>query len=226
MLYDAIIFEPLRDMMQRVAHFVPTLLLALVILIVGYVLAHAIERALTKLLKMIEFDKVAEKMGLVHVLKIGDVKQKPSELIGTLTYLVLIITTLLMSVKTFGLTAVSGLLDAVLGFVPSVIGGLLVLTIGMIIAKIVSSLVYVIARNMDMPVPETISRLCKYAIMVFVATMFLKEIGFVALFEGEHYTIFIGGIIFAVALAFGLAGKDIASRYLDVLNFKRPDHHK
>lgn len=226
MLYDAIIFEPLRDMMQRVAHFVPTLLLALVILIVGYVLAHAIERALTKLLKMIEFDKVAEKMGLVHVLKIGDVKQKPSELIGTLTYLVLIITTLLMSVKTFGLTAVSGLLDAVLGFVPSVIGGLLVLTIGMIIAKIVSSLVYVIARNMDMPVPETISRLCKYAIMVFVAIMFLKEIGFVALFEGEHYTIFIGGIIFAVALAFGLAGKDIASRYLDVLNFKRPDHHK
>lgn len=213
-------------MMQRVAHFVPTLLLALVILIVGYVLAHAIERALTKLLKMIEFDKVAEKMGLVHVLKIGDVKQKPSELIGTLTYLVLIITTLLMSVKTFGLTAVSGLLDAVLGFVPSVIGGLLVLTIGMIIAKIVSSLVYVIARNMDMPVPETISRLCKYAIMVFVAIMFLKEIGFVALFEGEHYTIFIGGIIFAVALAFGLAGKDIASRYLDVLNFKRPDHHK
>ena len=92
-MFDAIVFEPLRDMMLRVAHFVPTLLLALAILIVGYVLAHAIEKLLTKVLRMIEFDKVMDKMGLVHILKVGEVKQKPSELIGLLTYSVLIITT-------------------------------------------------------------------------------------------------------------------------------------
>ena len=224
-MFDAIVFEPLRDMMLRVAHFVPTLLLALAILIVGYVLAHAIEKLLTKVLRMIEFDKVMDKMGLVHILKVGEVKQKPSELIGLLTYSVLMITTLVMSVKVFGLTVISGMLDSVLAFVPSVISGVLVLTIGMLIAKVVSALVFIVAKNADMPLPDAISRLCKYAIMVFVAIMFLKEIGFVALFDG-HYTIFIGGIVFAIALAFGLAGKDIASRYLDVLNFKRPDHHK
>ena len=162
-------------------------------------------------------------MGLVHILKVGEVKHKPSELIGSLTYCVLIITTLVMSVKVFGLTSVSGMLDSVLSFIPNVIAGVLVLTIGMLIAKAVSVIVFVVAKNADMPLADTVSRLCKYAIMVFVAIMFLKEIGFVALFDG-HYTIFIGGIVFAIALAFGLAGKDIASRYLDVLNIKRPDH--
>lgn len=224
-MFDAIVLESLRDMMLRVAHFVPTLLLALAILIIGYVLAHAVEKLLTRILRMIEFDKVMDKMGLVHFLKVGDIKEKPSDLIGSLMYCVLIITTLVMSVKVFGLTAVSGMLDSVLAFIPNVIAGVLVLTIGMLIAKVVSALVYVVARNVDMPLPEAISRLCKYAIMVFVAIMFLKEIGFVALFEG-HYTIFIGGIVFAIALAFGLAGKDIAARYLDVLNLKRSDHHK
>ena len=222
-MYDAIVFEPLRDMIARVAHFVPTLLLALAILIVGYVLAHAIEKLLTRVLRMIEFDKIMEKLGLVHILKVGEVKHKPSELIGSLTYCVLMITTLVMSVKVFGLTAVSGMLDMVLAFIPSVISGVLVLTIGMLIAKVVSSLVFIVAKNADMPLPDAISRLSKYAIMVFVVIMFLREIGFVGLFEG-HYPIFIGGIVFAIALAFGLAGKDIASRYLDVLNFKRPDH--
>ncbi|OGX37634.1 MAG: hypothetical protein A3G91_04435 [Omnitrophica WOR_2 bacterium RIFCSPLOWO2_12_FULL_50_9] len=226
MKYDAILLEPLRDMMLRVAHFIPTLLLALAILIVGYVFAHAFERLLMRLLKILEFDKVAEKMGIAHVLKNGGVKERPSELIGRLTYLVLIITVLIMIVKTFGLTAVSGLLDAVLGFIPSVIGGILVLTIGMLIAQVVSSMVYVVAKNTDMPLPDAVSRLCKYAIMVFVTIMFLKEIGFVSLFEGSHYTIFVGGMVFAIALAFGLAGKDIAARYLDVLNIKKSDHAK
>lgn len=225
MRYDAILMEPLRDVMSRLAHFVPTLLLALAILIVGYVLAHAFEKLLVRVLKMLEFDKVADKMGLGHMLRIGGVKEKPSELIGLSIYWVFMIAALITAVKTFGLTAVSGLLDTILGFIPGVIGGLLVLTIGMLIAKVVSSLVYIVAKNADMPLPETVSRLCKYAIMVFVFITFLKEIGFAALLEG-HYTMFIGGIVFAVSLAFGLAGKDIAARYLDVLNIKRSEHHK
>jgi len=222
-MFDAIVLEPLRDMITRVANFVPTLLLALAILIIGYVLAHAIEKLSTRLLKMIGFDKVAEKLGIVHYLKVGDVRQKPSELIGMMSYWVFIITVLITAVKTFGLTSVSGLLDSVLGLIPSVVAGLLVLTIGMLIAKVVSSMVYVVARNADMPLADTVSRLCKYAIMVFVAITFLKEIGFVALFDG-HYPIFIGGVVFAIALSFGLAGKDIAARYLDVLNIKRSGH--
>ncbi|MBI5150022.1 MAG: hypothetical protein HZA28_04540 [Candidatus Omnitrophica bacterium] len=222
-MFDAIVLEPLRDMITRVANFVPTLLLALAILIIGYVLAHAIEKLFTRLLKMIGFDKVAEKLGIVHYLKVGDVKQKPSELVGMMSYWVFSITVLITAVKTFGLTSVSGLLDSILGFIPSVVAGLLVLTIGMLIAKVVSSMVYIVARNADMPLADTVSRLCKYAIMVFVAIMFLKEIGFVALFEG-NYPIFIGGVVFAIALSFGLAGKDIAARYLDVLNIKRSEH--
>jgi len=222
-MFDAIVLDSLRDMIARVVHFVPTLLLALAILVVGYVLAHYAEKLLAGFLKTVGVDKLMEKMGLVHMLKVGEVRHKPSELIGSLTYCVLMITTLIMSVKVFGLTSVAGMLDSVLSFIPNVIAGVLVLTIGMIIAKAVSVIVFVVAKNADMPLADALSRLCKYAIMVFVAIIFLKEIGFVALFDG-HYSIFIGGIVFAIALAFGLAGKDIASRYLDVLNFKRPDH--
>ena len=222
-MYNAIVFEPLRDMIARVAHFVPTLLLALAVLVIGYTLAHYAEKILTGLLKAVGVDKLMDKIGVTHILKVGEVKRKPSELIGVLTYCVFMITTLITAVKVFGLTSVSGMLDSVLSFIPNVIAGVLVLTIGMLIAKAVSVIVFVVAKNADMPLADTVSRLCKYAIMVFVAIIFLKEIGFVALFD-DHYAIFIGGIVFAIALAFGLAGKDIASRYLDVLNIKRSDH--
>ena len=132
---------------------------------------------------------------------------------------------LLTTVKSFGLTVVADLTDKVIGYIPSVFTGVLVLIVGMLMARLVSALVYVIAKNTDMPSPLTLSRLSKLAIMAYVGIIFLKEIGFVSLFADANYTIITAGIVFALALAFGLAGKDIAARYLDVFNVRKP-HHK
>ena len=93
----------------------------------------------------------------------------------------------------------------------------------MYLARFVSTIVYLAAKNTDMPAPVTLTRITKLAIMTYVTILFLKEIGFVSLFMGQHYTIFISGIVFALALSFGLAGRDIASNYLDVLK-KKPTH--
>jgi hypothetical protein len=59
--------------------------------------------------------------------------------------------------------------------------------------------------------------LSKLAIVVYVSIIYLKEIGFVALFSGATYSVFMTGIVFALALAFGLAGKDVAAKYLTLL---------
>ena len=96
----------------------------------------------------------------------------------------------------------------------------MVLIFGMLLAKFVATIVYVTAKSTDMPIPATLARLSKYAIVVFVTILYLKEIGFVDLFVGANYTIFMAGVIFSLALAFGLAGKDIASKYLGVLERK------
>jgi hypothetical protein len=223
MRYDTLIVEPLRDMMGKVVSFIPTLLVAFGILIIGCVIAHAIERLLTRVLKMIEFDKVSDKMGLTRILKTGGITHKASEVLGCLTYYVLMIMVLIMTVKAMGLVVASALVDKILAYVPHVISGVLVLIIGMYLARFVSALVYIAAKNTDMPSPATLGRISKLAIMVYVTILFLKEIGFVSLFVGTHYTIFIGGVVFAMALAFGLAGKDIAGRYLDVLR-RKPAH--
>ena len=127
----------------------------------------------------------------------------------------------MITVKYLGLTVASTLVDTIIAYIPSVLSGVVVLIIGMLIARFVAAVVYVTAKNTDMPAAVTLSKLSKIAIMVYVAVLYLKEIGFVSIFEGTHYTMFIGGVIFAVALAFGLAGKDLAHKYMDVFNIKK-----
>jgi len=217
MKYDTLILDPLKEMMVQVMSFIPTLLIALGILIIGWVVARFTRTFFLNILNTIGFDKVSTKMGLSRILRIGGIKQKPSELFSCIVYSVLMVMVLIMTVKSLGLTMVSVLLDKVLAYIPHVISGAIVLIIGMLLAKAVSSLVYITARNTDMPIPEALSQLTKYAIVTYVTIIYLREIGFVSLFVGTHYTIFIMGLVFATSLAFGLAGKDVATKYLEVL---------
>ena len=220
MRLDMLVFDPIIEIIMRVMNFIPTFVMAMAILIVGYLFAKTITKFLVSLLRTIGIDKLCVKTGLSKVLKAGGIAQKPSSLIGCLAYWTMMVGVLITTVKVFGLTMATALLDTVLGYIPSIFSGVFVLIIGMLLAKFVSILVYVAAKNTDMPIPEVLSRLSKWAIVVYVTIIYLKEVGFVGLFTGATYSVFMTGIVFAFALAFGLAGKDIAAKYLDVLKKK------
>ncbi|MCA9404359.1 MAG: hypothetical protein KC897_11295, partial [Candidatus Omnitrophica bacterium] len=108
--------------------------------------------------------------------------------------------------------------DRLLAYIPNVITGVVVLIFGMLLAKFVATIIYIAAKNTDMPIPLTLAKLSKLAIIIYVSIIYLTEIGFVGLFSGANYSIFLTGIVFALALAFGLAGKDVAAKYLGVLD--------
>lgn len=222
MKLDILVLEPIKEIMVRVMNFVPTFITALAILAVGYILTKALTKLLVAFVRAIGIDKICMKTAITKVLKKGGIKQKPSSLIGCLFYWAMMVGVLITTVKVCGLTVATALLDNVLGYIPSIISGVFVLIVGMLLAKFVSVLVYVAAKNTDMPIPDVLARLSKLAIVVYVSIIYLKEIGFVALFSGASYSIFITGIVFALALSFGLAGKEVAARYLDVFKRKEP----
>lgn len=217
MRYETLILNPLREMFVGVVDFIPTLFMALAILIIGWVVSRMITKLFVQLLRAIKFDKLVGDLGLGNVLKTGGVKEKPSTLIGCITYWVLMVMVLMMTIKAFGVTIASDFLDKIFVYIPSVVIGALTLIVGMLVAKVISGVVYVTAKNTDMPIPETLRELTKFAIVAYVTIIYLTEIGFLALFTGAHYTIFMGGIVLALALAFGLAGRDVASKYLEFL---------
>jgi len=226
MKYETLVIEPLRDMAGTIGGFIPTLLTAVGILVVGWIAALFVRRALTHVLDAIGFDKLANQLHATEFLRKGGIRRKPSDAFGCVVYSVSMIMVLLMTVKALGFAVATGLIDKLLGYVPSVITGAAVLIIGMYIARFVSVLVYMAAKNTDMPIPAVLARLSRIAIMVYVGILYLKEVGFVTLFEGVHYTIFIGGVVFALALSFGLAGRDVAAKYLDVLKATKTPAHK
>jgi hypothetical protein len=224
MTYHTLIVDPLHQMVVQVGGFIPTLVTAFGIMIIGWIAASFLRKAMVHLLGLVEFDKVADKTGFTRFLRTGGIRRKPGETAGCVVYCLFMVMVLILTVKALGFSAGADLVDRLLAYVPGVITGAVVLIIGMYLARFVSVLVYIAAKNTDMPAAATLARLSKFAIMGYVTILYLTEIGFVALFKGEHYTIFMAGVVFALALAFGLAGKEVAAKYLGVFKPEKTAH--
>ena len=221
-----LVIEPVTQMLSRIMAYLPVLLGALVILIVGWIVAKAIRRLVDWLLKTIRFDTLADKAGISEILKKGDLKITAGELISSIVYWLSIIMVLVMTVDALGLPKSSDILESLFAYVPKVIAALLVLVVAMFLASFVSGIVRTAAANANLPKPQILAGVSRWAIIIFAVTISLEQLGIAPLLVSATFNIILGGIVLALALAFGLGGKDAAAKYLEELKHKREREHE
>jgi hypothetical protein len=221
MNWNELIVEPIRQMLTKIMAYLPILLGALIILIVGWIVAKVIRRLVDWLLKTIRFDTMADKAGVSEILSKGDLKTTAGEVVSGLVYWLVIIMVLVMTVNALGLPNTSDVLASLFAYIPNVIAALLVLVVAMFLAGFVSGIVRIAAGNAKLPKPELLAGISRWAIIIFALTIALAQLGIATLLVTTTFNIILGGIVLALALAFGLGGKDAAARYLDELKQKR-----
>ena len=221
MSWNELIAEPVRQMLTKILNFLPVLLGALLILIIGWIIAKAIRRLVNWLLVTARFDALAEKTGISEVLSKGNLTVSAREVISGLVYWLIIIMVLVMAVDALGLPKASDVLSSLFAFVPKVIVAILVLIVAMFLASFVSGIVRTAAGNANLPSPDLIASISRWAIIIFAVTIAMEQLGIAPLLVGTAFNIILGGVVLALALAFGLGGKDAAAKYLDELKSRR-----
>lgn len=218
--WNVLIIEPVQEMLNRAAAFVPSLLGAFVILVVGWIIAGLIKTLANKILNIFRFDVLAHSAGISKILTKGGVKLTASEILSALVYWLVMIMVIIMVVNALGLTVASQLLDGLLSYIPRVISALFVLVIGLFLGNFVSGVVRTAASNANIPQPELLSGLSQYAIVIFAVIISLEQLGIATILVSTTFNILFGAICFGSALAFGLGGKDAAARYIEELRRK------
>jgi cellulose synthase/poly-beta-1,6-N-acetylglucosamine synthase-like glycosyltransferase len=145
------------------------------------------------------------------------------EVISGLVYWLIMIMVLVMTVDALGLPKASDVLASLFAYVPNVIAALLVLVVAMFLASFVSGIVHTAAGNANLPRPEIFAGVSRWAIIIFAVTISLGELGIATLLVTTTFNIILGGVCLALALAFGLGGKDAAARYLEELKERRSE---
>lgn len=210
-----VLLEPARAFLVQIGSFLPKVLVALVILIAGWLIAKAVRFGIEKALRAINFHVVTEKAGIESFLQQGGVQTDTTRIIGLLFYWLAILATLMIAFNSVGLTYITDLIRQVTLFIPNVIVAVLVLAFGAYFARFISATVTAYCRNVDMEDAELLGRISGYATMIFVVLIALDQVQVGGDIIRQSFLIVLAAIAFACALAFGLAGQKRAADYLE-----------
>ncbi|WPB58433.1 mechanosensitive ion channel family protein [Xylophilus sp. GOD-11R] len=207
--------ESSRALLLAVLAYLPRLLIAAVVIVVGWLLAKALRFAITKALRAINFPVLTERSGLDNFLQQGGMAGDTTTVFGVLAYWLTILASLLIAFNELGLTYVTDLLSRVVWFVPNVFVALLVLAFGSYFARFMRDTVQSYCRSVKLQDAALLGKLAQYAILAFVVLIALDQIKVGGDIVRQSFLILLGGVVFAVALAFGLGGKDWAQERIE-----------
>jgi flagellar biosynthesis protein FliQ len=210
-----IVMTSLRSFMSDLGLFLPKLIGAVAILIVGWLVSKLLHFIVVRGLKGMRFHALTEAGGFDDFLKKGGIRMGTVEVLGAMVYWLAILMTLLTTFNVLGLTALSTLFNRVAEFVPNVIIAMLTLTIGLYFARFVADAVTAYTRNVGMVDTDLVGRLTRYAITAFVVILAIGQLNIPDRILNDAFLIMFGGAVLALALAFGIGGQKWAADKLD-----------
>jgi hypothetical protein len=213
--------EPVREILAQVGAFVPRLALAIFLIFVGWLAAKAVRFAVQSMLRAVNVNVLGERSGIDAFLQHSGVRADMVGIFGWIGYWSVIIATLMIAFNAMGLMHVTDLLRQIVLFTPHVIIGLIILLCGAYLARVVSDGVMAYWQQVELQDARIVSTFVRTAVIVFAALIALDQVGVGGTIVRESFLIILAGVVFGLALAFGLAGKDWAARLLERWSLSR-----
>jgi len=204
-----------REFLHQIAAFLPRLALALAVLAVGWLLAKAVRFAVEKGLRAVNFGVLTERAGTDHFLQQGGLRGDTTTLFGLFAYWVVILAAVIIAFNGLGLTYITDLLQRAELFAPKVLVAMLVVVFGSYFARFVGGAVHTYCADAHIPDADILGNIARYLIMTFVVMIALSQVEVGGDIVQRTFLILLAGLVLALALAFGLGGKDWAAAMLD-----------
>ncbi len=212
--------QALQDLWQAFLSFIPALIGAILIFVIGWFLSTGVGRVVAEILKRIKFNQIFEKGSWDEALAKADIKVDTSGFIGAVVKWVLVIVFLLASVEILGLREFAGFLRGVLNYLPNVIVAALIFVVTVIVVDIVEKIVRVGVESIKVGYGQMVSVVIKWSIWAFAILAILYQLGIARPFMETLFTGLVAMLVLSLGLAFGLGGKDVAAEILQDLKKK------
>lgn len=210
-----LLVESTREFLHDLAQFIPHLVLALAIVLVGWLLAKACRFAVEKALRAINFNVLTERAGTDHFLRQGGLRGDTTTLFGLLAYWLVIVAALIIACNALSLAYVSELLQRIILYAPRLLIALLLLVLGSYFARFVAGAVATYCLEVDIPDADLLGKISQYLIMAFVIMIALGQLDVGGDLVQLTFLVLLAGVVLALALAFGLGGREWAAAMLE-----------
>ncbi len=195
---------------ERALAFLPNFFALVILLFAGWIIAAVVRSLLGRALRAIRFDRWCEQMGIVQVLRRAEIRRAPSYLLAQAFFWLLFLFFLVVGLEQLEIALVSRMLAAVFGYLPRVVAALLILVGGFLLANFLARAALLAAVNAHLASARLLAGGVRLLIVSIALAMALEQLALAAHIVVAAFSIFFGGVTLALAIAFGLAGRDLA----------------
>lgn len=212
-----IVVGSLQNLWLGFANFVPNLIGALIVLIIGLIVAAGLGALVEKIFGAIKLDSLLEKLGLKPYFERAGMKLRGSYFLGRLVYWFIVIAFLLAASDSLGLYALSGFLTNVLNYLPNVIAAVLIMLVAVVLGNFLRRIVIASVLGAKLHAAHFLGSLIWWALVIFGFLAALSQLNIAADIVNSIVTGFIAMLALAGGLAFGLGGRDYAAHLVGKL---------
>ncbi len=211
----------LNEFWVQLIHFIPKLLAVIVILFFGWLFAKLARAGVKRLLVLTHFDQAAQKSGLEAFINHGNFNVTLSGIISQVVYWLVILLFVITGANALGLTEVAVLLQQLASYLPHIIVAILVLIFGTLLARFVNRLVFAWLYSIKFSHALTVSTSAEYGIQILAIFVALEQLGIGMQLIHSLFIIVFGAFFLALALAFGLGGREWAAKVIAEMDAKK-----
>jgi len=214
--WSGILSESLGGLLEGFLDFIPKLIGAIIVFVIGWIIAVWVGKFIAEILKRLKFDKIFEKTQWEEALEKAEFKMSMSGFIGSIVKWILAVVFIGSAIKILGLNQFDGFVNGIVGWLPNLVVAAAIFVVAVIMADFAEKLIKAIIGKMNVGHVNLVGAIVKWSIWIFAAFAILAQLAVGA--AGEIIQILITGfvalIVISGALAFGLGGKDIATDIL------------
>ena len=193
---------------------IPAILKALVIILVGYILAKVVRNLLRRVLEAVGIDKLADRLTSIELFANSNFNIVPSAIISSAAYYFINIIFIMAAVEAMGLRIISDLLNDLITYIPNGVTALVVLVFGIILADAVKKVIYETCRSLGIAAGNLIANVIFYFILLNIVLIALRQAQLQTEFMEENITVILAGVAGAFAIGYGLAARHVMGSLL------------
>lgn len=212
--WSILIVQALQSLWQGFLDFIPLLLGAIIVFVIGWIVSGGVGKIVTEILKKIKFNQIFEKGNWDEALAKADIKVDASGFIGAIVKWVLVIVFLTAAVEILGFPQFAGFLKSVLNYLPNVVVAALIFVVTVVVTDITEKIIRVSVERIKVGYGRTVSAIVKWSIWTFAILAILAQLGIARSFVETLFTGIVAMLVISTGIAFGLGGKDVAADLL------------
>src|ERR1017187_8592514 len=206
--------QALYELARGFAHFLPRLIVMLILISVGWVIAYFVKVALRSVLRLIKFDKLSEKAGASQLITKAALPPA-TELLSRFVFWVAWLGFILLGVSFLGIMGLQEQIARFFLFLPRLFVAIFIMFFGMLAASFFSRAALLAAVNANVPSPRVLSLAVRTLISIFALSIVFEELGLAQHTMLIAFGIVFGALMLGLAIAFGIGGRDLAQRFLE-----------